>query len=104
MKKNTKRIRKEKVHSNTIYCNDIELIIEYIYNNTEGYSKAQIRDAVDSQFRMLKDITRSGGLINEESKYEDFKSIRLIRLGAFRPSEKKFEYIKEAVKKKKDDT
>lgn len=97
MRKNIRNIKKgkEKIHSNTTYCNDIELIISYIYSIT-GFSKAQIRDVVDAQFRMLKDTTMSGGLIEEDSKFEDFSSIRLIRLGSFNPSKKKFEYMKEA--------
>ena len=97
-----RKSRKIKTHSNTIYCNDIELIIDYIYQNTE-FSKAEIRDVVDTQFRFLKETTKSGGLITPESNFEDYKSIRLIRLGSFRPSKKKFDYIKEVVSNKKEE-
>jgi nucleoid DNA-binding protein len=92
-------LKKIKKNSNTIYCNDIELIIDYIVENTE-YSRKEIRDIVDAQFRMLKETTKSGGLITPESNFEDFKSIRLIRLGSFKPSEKKFENIKKIIKEK----
>lgn len=103
MRKNIRNIKKgkEKIHSNTTYCNDIELIIDYIYSNTD-FSKAQIRDIVDAQFRMLKDTVMSGGLIDTDSNFEDFSIIRLIRLGLFSPSKKKFEYMKEAFNKNEE--
>lgn len=99
MKKSSKKEKILKSHSNTRYCNDIELIIDHIYTNTE-FNKTQIRDIIDAQFRMLKNTTKSGGLITPNSNFNDFKTIRLIRLGSFRPSEKKFNYIKEVITKK----
>lgn len=92
---------RKKFKDQQIYCNDIELIIEEIVKET-NLSKGEIRKIVDSEFKMLREVMANDGLITEESQFENFKSIRLIRLGSFRPSDKKFKFIQEALKKKKN--
>jgi len=106
MKDNIEDILKDKKKdkkfaNNTIYCNDIELIIDKIHSETE-MNKLDIRSIIDSQLRMLKQVMGNEGLVKLESNFEDFKSIRLLRLGSFRPSPKKFEYIQKYLREKKE--
>lgn len=85
-----------------VYCNDIELILNKIALDM-GCNRNQIREVLDAQFRTLSTTIKSGGIISKDSNYSDFASLRLIRLGSFRPSPKKFEYIKNSAIKKELD-
>ncbi|MCP4255531.1 MAG: hypothetical protein GY775_19420 [Candidatus Scalindua sp.] len=86
-----------KAKKSPIFCSDLEIIIDKLVAE-HGLSKSQVRDIVDSQFRFLKQTITSGGIINKDSDLKDYKSVRLIRLGAFSPSEKKFKYIQKKLK------
>ncbi len=105
MKKNIQNLlknHKRKYRDNITYSNDIELIIEKVCLST-GLSKGDVKKILDSQFRILKQVMGNEGLIKNDSKFEDFKSIRLLRLGSFRPSENKFKYIQKNLKENKTD-
>lgn len=90
---------KKKFADNVIYCAEIEAIINEMVSEL-GINKMNIKRVVDAQFRMLRQVMANEGLITEKSNFKDYKSIRLIKLGSFRPSEKKFEYIKNSLKEK----
>jgi hypothetical protein len=74
------------------FCNDIERIIEDISIET-GLTKTEIKGVVDAQFKTLKEVMQEDGIIDTNSKFNALKSIRLTRLGSFRPSPLKFEHI-----------
>lgn len=95
---------KKRFAENTIFCSNIESIIDEIVTET-GLPRIEIRKIIDSEMRILKEIINNQGLITPDSKFENFKSIRLIRLGSFKPSEAKFKRIQEYLidKENKDD-
>jgi len=105
MKKNVEELlkrHKKKFANNVIYSSEIELIIDEICVEL-GLSRTDVRKVIDSEFKMLRYTMSSEGLVNEESKFDDFKSIRLFRLGSFRPSRSKFSYIQKWLSKEKKD-
>jgi len=106
MKKNIQDliIRHKKFFDQLTYCNDIELIIDDVCEQT-GLSKTEVKRIIDSQFKMLRHVMSNEGAIKPESKFEDFKSIRIIKLGSFRPSKAKFTYIQNhIIEKEKEET
>ena len=105
MKKGVRELlerHKKKFKHQQIYCNDIELLIDELAEKFK-VAKTDIRRIVDSEFKMLREMMSSEGLITLESQFEHFKSLRLIRLGSFRPSENKFKHIQQGLKKEKKD-
>lgn len=88
---------KRKYKDQITYYNDIELVIDSVCKEL-SIPKVVAKKIVDAQFRMMKQVMGSEGLITKDSIFEDFKSIRLLRLGSFRPSQKKFEYIQKNLK------
>ena len=94
---------KRKFADNVIYSSEIENMIDELTVEL-GIPKMEIKRVLDSQFRTLKETMNCEGLIKEDSKFEDLKSIRLIRLGSFRPSKAKFTHIQEWLRGNKDDT
>ena len=102
MKKNIQNLlreHKKKYKDQITYFNDIELIIDEVCVKT-GLNKGEVKKIVDSQFRMLKQVMGNEGLVTTDSKFEEFKSIRLLLLGSFRPSPKKFKYVQKYLKDK----
>ena len=93
----------KKFADNVIYSSEIENIIDEMVKEL-GIGKLEIKRILDAQFRTLKETMNCEGLIKEDSKFEDMKSIRLIRLGSFRPSKAKFTHIQEWLRGNKDDT
>jgi hypothetical protein len=92
---------KKKFADNVIYASEIENIIDEMVLELD-FGKMEIKRIVDSEFKMLRHVMSNEGLVKEDSKLEDFKSLRLIRLGSFKPSENKFKYIKEFLKKESE--
>ncbi|MCK9429239.1 MAG: hypothetical protein M0R17_04495 [Candidatus Omnitrophica bacterium] len=95
------RRHKKKFADNVIYSSEIENMIDELVQEL-GFGKMEIKRVLDSQFRILRETMNCEGLITEDSKFEDMKSIRLIRLGSFRPSPSKFEHIQEWIKNNKE--
>jgi len=105
MKKNVEALlkrHKSKFGDNVIYCSEIELIIDELQNEL-NIPRGDIRKVIDSQFKMLRYVMSSEGLVTADSKFEEFKSLRVFRLGSFRPSKGKFENIQKWLKENKDD-
>lgn len=99
MKKGVKELlerHKSKFKNQQIYCNDIEILIDELAVQFK-LNKADVRRIIDSEFKMLREMMSSEGLVTVDTKFENFKSLRLIRLGSFRPSERKFLYIQKAL-------
>jgi len=105
MKPNVKALlerHKKKFADNVIYCAEIESIIDEMVSEL-GVNKMNIKRVVDAQFRILREVMGNEGLITKNSDFKNYKSIRLIKLGSFRPSEKKFKFIKEFLNKENND-
>ena len=98
MKKNIQDllIRHKKFFDQLTYCNDIELIIDEVCEKTK-LSRTEVKRIIDSQFKMLRQVMSNEGAIKPDSKFEDYKSIRIIKLGSYRPSKAKFEHIQKYV-------
>lgn len=104
MKKNVEALlkrHKSKFGDNVIYCSQIELILDEICKDL-NLPRGDVRKVIDSEFKMLRYIMSNEGLVNTDSKFEDFKSIRIFRLGSFRPSKGKFENIQKWLIENKD--
>jgi hypothetical protein len=84
--------RHSKYTDTMVYCAELELLTEELAIEF-GLNKIDIKRVVDAQFKMLRNVMSEEGLVKPESKLEDFKSIRLYRLGSFRPSEARFKII-----------
>jgi len=103
VKKNIKdlqiRLKKNNTFGDVIYYSAIiEYIINTIQKENPELNLIDIKRVIDAELRMLKQVMNNEGLITPESKFEDFKSIRLFRLGSFRPSPGKFKHIQEKLK------
>jgi hypothetical protein len=91
-----------KFKNTIIFPHNIEIIVDEVCVDT-GLQRTEVKKMIDSQFRMLKDVINSEGLVKEDSEFDKFKSIRLVRIGSFRPSEKKFEYIQKYLETREDE-
>lgn len=97
------KIRSRKNNSfadSIVFSSELECIIDEIHKKFNVLKKIDIKRIIDSQFRMLKQTMNNAGDITEDSNLKDFKSIRLFKIGSFRPSEKKFMYIQKYLKSK----
>jgi hypothetical protein len=94
MKKNVEELikRHTKYSDSMMYSSDLECLVDELALEFK-LNKIDIKRVVDAQFKILRSVMACEGLVTPESKIEDFKSIRLYRLGSFRPSEAKFKYI-----------
>lgn len=81
------------------FASNIEDILKEISEEL-GYSIITIRDIIDIQFKMLDKVVRENGKVKENSKLEDYKSLRLAEFGSFRLSKEKFSRVKNARIKK----
>jgi hypothetical protein len=92
---------KRKFADNVIYSSEIENIIDELTIEL-GIPKMEIKRVLDSQFRTLRETMNCEGLITPDSSFDELKSIRLIRLGSFRPSKPKFEHIQDWLKNNRE--
>jgi len=94
MKKNVEELikRHTKYSDSMLYCSELEILVEELASKF-NLNKIDVKRIVDAQFKILRTVMSIDGIIKPDSKLEDFKSIRLYRLGSFRPSEAKFKVI-----------
>lgn len=76
------------------FSSNLERIVDKVMEDT-GLDRQTIYHIISSQFLMINDVIYSSNDRTEgkEPKLEDYKSIRLIYLGAFMPSKTKFKKL-----------
>jgi len=82
----------------------IEGIVDKVKEET-GVEKEVIYKVVAAQFGMVRDVIANSDdkKGSKNLKFENFKSVRLIYLGAFMPSKSKFNKVKKALIKREKD-
>lgn len=90
------------------YSKEFSSSVKKLVNKTKedtGVDKKIIDGIISAQFRMIKDtiMTSSNkeGLLDKD-KFDEYKSIRLIYLGAFMPSKNKFDKLMKDLKEKEN--
>ena len=78
---------------------NIESIINKIAEDT-GLNKQEIYHIISAQFAMVQDVIFTSNDGDELAEFENYKSIRLIYLGAFIPSKTKFNKLIPKINKK----
>ena len=85
------------------FASNVENIMNEVCAKT-GLNKTVVHQIISAQFRMVRDTISTssdkGGL--DTLDFDNYKSIRLIYLGAFMPSKTKFNKLKKRLKNKKN--
>jgi hypothetical protein len=89
--------------SKRLLSQELESLIDQIFLET-NIPKNTIRQIVSSQFSLINDVISSTKVDKKDykkAKFTDYKSIRLIYLGTFKPSFTKFMRLKKIKENKK---